>query len=109
MHAVVGLTETLDIELKQVNPLLGATVLCPGLVDTPLGQNSANLGAITLPPSAARSIRDLGTALTPREVAEAALAAVEAGIVHVAPGEGVLDRSRARVERLLADLTAGVR
>lgn len=108
MHAVVGLTETLDLELKQVNPLLGATVLCPGLVDTPLGHNSASLGAITLPPSAARSIRDLGTALTPREVAEAALGAVEAGTVHVAPGEGVFDRSRARVERLLADLAVGV-
>lgn len=89
--------------------MLGATVLCPGLVDTPLGENSASLGAMILPSSAGLSIRDLGTAMTPRDVAEAALAAVEAGIVHVAPGEGVLDRSRVRVERLLADLTAGVR
>jgi NAD(P)-dependent dehydrogenase (short-subunit alcohol dehydrogenase family) len=52
MHAVVGLTETLDLELKQVSLTLGATVLCPGLVDTALGQNSAALGAIRLPAGA---------------------------------------------------------
>jgi hypothetical protein len=30
MHAVVGLAETLDLELKQVSTALGATVPCPG-------------------------------------------------------------------------------
>src|ERR1700754_4790729 len=43
MHAVVGLTETLNAELKSVSEHLGATVLCPGLVDTPLARNSAAL------------------------------------------------------------------
>ena len=110
MHAVVGLTETLDLELKQVSPELGATVLCPGLVDTPLGQNSAALGAITLPPGAGEAglmraqAASRGGILTPREVAEAAIAAIEAGRVHVAPGGGVADRARARVEGLLADI-----
>ena len=37
MHAVVGLTETLNVELRTLSDKLGATVLCPGLVDTPLG------------------------------------------------------------------------
>ncbi|WP_433631641.1 SDR family NAD(P)-dependent oxidoreductase [Nocardia sp. CA-120079] len=109
MHAVVGLTETLDLELKQVAPALGATVLCPGLVDTPLGQNSAALGAIELPTGATPSMRSLaaarGAILSPREVAEAALAAIEAGRVHVAPGDGVATRARARVDTLLADIT----
>ncbi|WP_425825313.1 SDR family NAD(P)-dependent oxidoreductase [Streptomyces fractus] len=111
MHAVVGLTETLDAELKRVAPALGATVLCPGLVDTPLGRNSEALGAIRLPPGAPASMRDSAAArggiLSPREVAESALAAVEAGRVHAAPGGGVAERARARVEALLADLDAG--
>ncbi|MGD6749710.1 SDR family NAD(P)-dependent oxidoreductase [Streptomyces sp. BH105] len=110
MHAVVGLTETLDEELKQVAPTLGATVLCPGLVDTPLGRNSAALGSIELPPGTPTSMRDMvgshGGILSPRDVAEAALTAVEAGRVHVAPGEGVAERARARVEALLADIAA---
>lgn len=113
MHAVVGLTETLDLELKQIAPTLGATVLCPGLVDTPLGQNSAALGAVQLPTGdgATRSMRSLATRpggiLSPREVAEEAIAAIEADRVHVAPGGGVAERARARVEALLADITAG--
>ncbi|TCN46729.1 NADP-dependent 3-hydroxy acid dehydrogenase YdfG [Rhodococcus sp. SMB37] len=109
MHAVVGLTETLDIELKEAAPGLGATVLCPGLVDTALGANSAALGAISLPTGGAqRSMRSIGggNVLTPREVAESALAAIEAGRVHVAPGIGVVERARRRVDELLADITA---
>ena len=106
MHAVVGLTETLDLELKRVAPTLGATVLCPGLVDTPLGQNSAALGAIELPVGAAPSIRNLGAeVLAAREVAEMALAAIESGRVHVAPGAGVAERARYRVDTLLADIS----
>jgi NAD(P)-dependent dehydrogenase (short-subunit alcohol dehydrogenase family) len=110
MHAVVGLTETLDLELKQAAPALGATVLCPGLVDTALGRNSAALGAITLPPGAAavsmRSVAPAGAILSAREVAESAIAAIEAGRVHCAPGAGVADRARARVEHLLTDIAA---
>ncbi|MCX4831266.1 SDR family NAD(P)-dependent oxidoreductase [Streptomyces sp. NBC_01016] len=111
MHAVVGLTETLDEELKRVAPTLGATVLCPGLVDTPLGRNSEALGAIRLPPGTPASMRSMadnrGGILSPREVAEAALDAVEAGRVHVAPGGGVVERARARVAALLADIEGG--
>ncbi|MEW9871622.1 SDR family NAD(P)-dependent oxidoreductase [Arthrobacter sp. HS15c] len=108
MHAVVGLTETLDIELRAAAPALGATVLCPGLVDTALGQNSATLGAIKLPAGAEGAMRSIAAAsggiLTPLGVAEAAIAAVEQDRVHVAPGHDVLARARARVEALLSDL-----
>ena len=68
------------------------------------------LGAITLPPGAGGAglmraqAASRGGILTPREVAEAAIAAIEAGRVHVAPGGGVADRARARVEGLLADI-----
>ncbi|QNP74216.1 SDR family NAD(P)-dependent oxidoreductase [Streptomyces roseirectus] len=111
MHAVVGLTETLDLELKRVAPALGATVLCPGLVDTPLGQNSAALGAIDLRAGVPAAMQDaaarFGEKLSPREVAESALAAVEAGRVHAAPGGDVAERAQARVEALLADIARG--
>ena len=56
MHAVVGLTETLNAELRSVSTLLGATVLCPGMVDTPLGANSARLAL----PGAAATPDDAG-------------------------------------------------
>ena len=111
MHAVVGLTETLDQELKRVAPALGATVLCPGLVDTPLGRNSAALGAIDLqvgaPVSMQNAAAHFGGKLSPREVAESAIAAIEADRVHVAPGGDVIERAQARVTALLADIAAG--
>jgi NAD(P)-dependent dehydrogenase (short-subunit alcohol dehydrogenase family) len=105
MHAVVGLTETLDVELKSVSPDLGATVLCPGLVDTPLGRNSAAL----VPPGAATTpLEDeaeaMQGAISPYIVAEAAIEAVEAGRVYAVVGPGADVVARERVNALLADL-----
>lgn len=105
MHAVVGLTETLAAELRSVCAQLGATVLCPGMVDTPLGPNSASLT-----PPGARSVpndRDddaMRGAISPAAVADAAIAAVEADRVHAVVGPGAAQAARHRVERLLADL-----
>ncbi|MEW2401841.1 SDR family NAD(P)-dependent oxidoreductase [Streptomyces sp. NPDC046862] len=108
MHAVVGLTETLDLELKRVAPALGATVLCPGLVDTPLGQNSVALGAIDMqavsPAAMQNAAANFGGKFSAREVADSAIAAIEAGRVHVAPGGDVAERAQARVTALLADI-----
>ena len=56
MHAVVGVTETLNIELRSVSPRLVATVLCPGLVETALRTNSTALA----PPAAAAAVGDPG-------------------------------------------------
>ena len=105
MHAVVGLTETLNVELRGAADGVGATVLCPGLVDTDLGRNSAALGAIVLPADAPVSMRALHPdILSARQVAEAAIAAMEDDVVHVAPGAGVLERAQQRVQSLLSDL-----
>lgn len=105
MHAVVGLTETLDAELKPVSKHLGATVLCPGLVDTPLGRNSAALvppGAVATPVDGeGDAMRD---AISPTDVAEAAIDAVGAGRVHAIVGPGADIVARQRVKALLADL-----
>ena len=104
MHAVVGLTETLDAELRAVSNLLGATVLCPGLVDTPLGANSVRL----VPSDAATVPADIGGmpegAIGPTVVAEAAIEAVQADRVHAIVGPATDVVVRQRVEGLLADL-----
>ena len=105
MHAVVGLTETLNAELKAVSDQLGATVLCPGLVDTPLGRNSAALvprGAAATP--AEGDDDAMRGAISPAIVAEAAIDAVEAGRVHAVVGPGADFVARERVNALLADL-----
>ena len=104
MHAVVGLTETLNAELRSVSKLLGATVLCPGLVDTPLGVNSLRL----VPPGAATAPADANGmppgAISPSAVAQAAIEAVEADRVHAIVGPGADVVVRQRVDGLLADL-----
>lgn len=110
MHAVVGLTETLAIEFSEEGPALGATVLCPGLVDTGPGQDVLPLGAFAPMPGAAgrTSMRSMpaasGGILTALEVAEAAIAGIEEGLVHVAPGHDVLSRARQRIKGLMNDL-----
>ncbi|MEW9870871.1 SDR family NAD(P)-dependent oxidoreductase [Arthrobacter sp. HS15c] len=110
MHAVVGLTESLAIELGEEGPALGATVLCPGLVDPGSGQDVLPPGAfIRLPGAAGRvSMRSMAAAsgglLTALEVAEAAIVGIEEGLVHVAPGHDVLSRARQRIKALMSDL-----
>jgi NAD(P)-dependent dehydrogenase (short-subunit alcohol dehydrogenase family) len=105
MHAVVGLTETLNIELRSVSAQLGATVLCPGMVDTPLGPNSAALappGAVAVPSD--RNDDAMRGAIPPTVVAQAALDAVEADRVHAIVGPGTEAVVRQRVDGLLTDL-----
>jgi NAD(P)-dependent dehydrogenase (short-subunit alcohol dehydrogenase family) len=105
MHAVVGLTETLNLELRSAAPSIGATVLCPGMVDTPLGPNSANLvppGAVATPTD--RDDDAMRGAISPTVVAQAALDAVEAERVHAVVGPGAAAASRQRIDALLADL-----
>jgi NAD(P)-dependent dehydrogenase (short-subunit alcohol dehydrogenase family) len=110
MHAVVGMTETLNLELKQISPDLGATVLCPGLVATQLGANSAALGAVTYstsddqPKTMEEAAARYGGILTPDQVAQATLEGIEADRVHVIIGATIQSAVRARVEAVLNDL-----
>jgi short-subunit dehydrogenase len=110
MHAVVGMTETLDLELKTAAPSLGATVLCPGLVETPLAANSAALKPVgaAAPPTgedgAEVDTTQYGSVLSPTEVAESAIAAIEEGRVHAIVGRDAAGMARARVESVLADI-----
>jgi NAD(P)-dependent dehydrogenase (short-subunit alcohol dehydrogenase family) len=108
-HAVVGLSETLRAELQTVAPGVGVTVLCPGMVDTPLGETSVENRPADMksapegyPPAAVRA-RSEG-ALAPAEVARVTLDAMEQDRLHVVIPESAADRARERVAALLAEL-----
>ncbi|CAJ61696.1 MULTISPECIES: SDR family NAD(P)-dependent oxidoreductase [Frankia] len=109
-HAVIGLTETLDLELRAVAPTLGASVLCPGPVATALSETSrANrpAGARTPDPTdtlADRAAQRGGSVLLPADVARIALEGVEADRVHILTNPETAAGVRARVEALLADV-----
>jgi NAD(P)-dependent dehydrogenase (short-subunit alcohol dehydrogenase family) len=103
-HAVMGLTETLAEELTGTG--VGTTVLCPGFVPTDLGRSTHE----NRPPGVDVPLPDAGAPLprgtgdTADDVARAAIAAIEAGALHVVPAAGNARRARDRVARLLADL-----
>ncbi|WP_372349851.1 SDR family NAD(P)-dependent oxidoreductase [Streptomyces sp. KL116D] len=84
-------TETLDAELKAVSPALGATVLCPGLVATPLHSNSEQLRSASSSDgvaSAAPHKKRAAQGVPPQEIAEGTIEAIEAGRVHAILGGG---------------------
>jgi NAD(P)-dependent dehydrogenase (short-subunit alcohol dehydrogenase family) len=106
-HAVVALTETLREELRRFAPGVGATVLCPGFVDTPLALSSeqtrpAGVEGRKTPQLAAEARAH--AALTADQVAAAALAGVESDRAHVLSHPDSAGLVRARIDALLADL-----
>lgn len=111
-HAVVGLTETLHAELRDVAPGVGATVLCPGMVSTSLSESSwanrpaALPGEPEQPPSIAEAMAGYAGMLAPADVATAAIAGIEAGRLHVIVGADSVPLIRARLDSVDADLPA---
>jgi NAD(P)-dependent dehydrogenase (short-subunit alcohol dehydrogenase family) len=108
-HAVVGLTETLDAELRAVSPTLGASVLCPGMVATSLGETSRQIrpqGAETPEgnPGDDAAVPAGYAVLTPARVAELAIAGIEAERLHILTSPDSFAMVRRRVGRLLADI-----
>jgi len=109
-HAVVGLTESLNLELRAVAPALGASVLCPGLVATALAETSrANQPAGAQTPDPAytteeRAAQSGESILLPADVARIAIEGIEADRVHILTNPETAAGVRARVESLLADL-----
>jgi NAD(P)-dependent dehydrogenase (short-subunit alcohol dehydrogenase family) len=107
-HAVVGLTESLNLELRAVAPTLGASVLCPGVVATALAETSrANrpAGAQTFDPADEDgTAQSFGSVLLPADVARIAIEGIEADRVHILTNPDTAAGVRARVESLLADL-----
>jgi NAD(P)-dependent dehydrogenase (short-subunit alcohol dehydrogenase family) len=105
-YAVVGMSETLDAELRMVGSTVGVTVLCPARVATALEQTSyaARPDDVALPLPDQEAVTSGGGVLTAGEVARIALEGVEAGKLHVLTHPESAEPVRRRVEALLGDL-----
>ncbi|WP_171015951.1 SDR family NAD(P)-dependent oxidoreductase [Ramlibacter sp. 2FC] len=93
-HAVIALSETLRADLDANGaPDVGVTVLCPAVVNTPMGRRAVGLpaGGGTLPPNM----------IEPHALAKAALAGIEAGQLYVTPSSGSKERFLRRIQPIL--------
>jgi NAD(P)-dependent dehydrogenase (short-subunit alcohol dehydrogenase family) len=114
---VVGLSEMLAVELVDVAPAVGVTVVCPGMIESNLGAAERNRPSVLASgqdsadpdPQPAPSVTSVPRAgvLPAVAVGEAVVAAIEANVLHIAPN-GSLPLVRRRIDRLLADLSAPV-
>jgi NAD(P)-dependent dehydrogenase (short-subunit alcohol dehydrogenase family) len=108
-YAVVGLSETLHVELAEHAPALHVTVLCPGPVATRILEAERNRPASLQVPvlekaSAPQAFASRWPSMAPAEVAQQVLDAIEAEQLFVVPSPETVEDIRARTARLDADL-----
>jgi NAD(P)-dependent dehydrogenase (short-subunit alcohol dehydrogenase family) len=119
-HAVVAVSETLRRELDILDLPIGVTVVCPGLLRTPLGERLITLAQANdedwayrapadLPGEQAHRLRAslrrlLATVQEPEAAAERILAAVETTRLYELTHGDLEDRARHRVENILPAL-----
>jgi NAD(P)-dependent dehydrogenase (short-subunit alcohol dehydrogenase family) len=109
-HAVLGMTETLRVELDLLKIDVGTTALCPGTVKTALGTAARNRPAELAAPEPTRAFhpgRGLGEPMDPAVLAADAIRAIESDQQYVLTHPGSSTRALARISRLLADFDAG--
>lgn len=109
--AVLGLSETLDLELRLQHSKVGVTVVCPGIINTPITRASNNI-APGFDPALLLKLQAYyeATGASPDVVADSIIAALRSGrrMVLVGPYARPLCHlrrvSRALMQRLvLAD------
>ena len=108
-HAVVGLSETLRVELDEVAPDVGVTVLCPGPVPSRIHESSRNRPAGptshgTEPPRAATSSMTTLAPVDPTVVGEQVVAAIDAGRMYVVTAADAAALAGDRLDRVRLDL-----
>ncbi len=112
-HAVLGLTEALDADLRERGAKVGVTALCPGIVATRLFQGSRNRppelqNEVPAPGAAAgRELRArmherLSEGMPPLEVAETLFEAIKEGRLYVLTDHDWDDQIIARNEEILS-------
>ena len=113
-HAVVGLSETLRLDLSLVGAEIGVTVLCPGPVPSRIHDAGRNRPA-DIPPAAPAESLAPGmkswltlTRVPAEDVAAQVLVAVEEGREYVLTHADVLPLVRARAEHLLEQLPIAI-
>ena len=110
-HGVVALSETLHHELAALGSPVKVSVLCPGFVDTRIGDSARTRPSpLSDKPAASRSAeaaeagrRLLASGLSPGRVADAVVDAIRAERLYVFPAAELRDRIRVRFEAILAD------
>jgi NAD(P)-dependent dehydrogenase (short-subunit alcohol dehydrogenase family) len=102
-HAVIGLTETLQVELRKAAPGVEAGVLCPGRVATELSATSAANTPAGLDAVAPEPMDGPGV-MTADELAVRTLAGIEAGRLHIVTHPETFGAVRARLASVADDL-----
>lgn len=101
--AVVGLTESLSKDLEAHAPGVKATLLCPGVIRTPLSDRQfAKLEAAA---AAGGGGLRWNTPLEPSEAAAVTLHAIEADLLYAVPARNPYDALRDRFERITRELS----
>jgi short-subunit dehydrogenase len=114
-HAVVTLSETLKRELTMFGGMVGVSVLCPGWVNTGIGESARNRPAELSGPGgvdlanlgggALKGVLEAG--LAPDTVAELVLDAVTNDRFYILTHPEWKDMIRTRMEDILEDRTPG--
>lgn len=115
-HAVVALSESLQLQLRGQGSSMGVSVLCPGLVRTNIFDSTRNRPpGVAPPPDAVRTalqevIRQ-GAGMDPAEVAQAVAGAVRSGrfyvLTHPEMNEVIRQRAESVIEGSLPVPTFG--
>ncbi|NJC71893.1 SDR family NAD(P)-dependent oxidoreductase [Planosporangium thailandense] len=116
-HAVIGLSETLAVELARAAPEVGVTVLCPGPVPSRIHDAARNRPAslVADPPATEPDglpKPDFGLELqkVPAEVvAEQVVDAIESRRAYVVTAPDIVPLAKARVDALLSALAGEAR
>ncbi|GAA1840033.1 SDR family NAD(P)-dependent oxidoreductase [Pseudonocardia ailaonensis] len=109
-HAVLGMSEWLDHELRTVAPGVRTTIFCPGPVGTRIRDAGRNRpaqydgGSTEVTPLDPAFTEDSLPSITAEQAAEELMAGIEADRLYLPVGPGVADRARDRLRRILADL-----
>jgi NAD(P)-dependent dehydrogenase (short-subunit alcohol dehydrogenase family) len=92
-HALVAMSEILRADLDAAgHSRIGVTLLCPAIVDTPMGRRAASITADAPRP---------GDMLAADDVAAAAMEGIEAGRLYVTPTPGSKKRVIDRLQPIL--------
>ena len=103
--AVVGLSESLLLDLRERNSQVGVSVLCPGAVATDLNEHSTVLRTGATDPTADADTGVDGPRASPDEIAAATIDAIRAGRFWILTHPGYNELLERRLQMMLgADL-----
>ena len=108
-HALLSLTETLYLDLKAQKTAIGASILCPGFVNTDLHRSERNRPAEVARPAGlpatdskmAEASAIMATGDPPSVMAEAVLQGIQDNSLYILPHPAWDELLRARIEHVL--------